>query len=174
VTFAVEEGPRYRIGKLTIAERDHAGRLVPTLGGRDLRSLLSAKDGDWFSRAVLIHDLGAISTLYRDAGYAAVEVFPEPRQDRARAVVDVDVPVHRGPLVRVDTIAVLGNARVTTEAIRRVIGMTEGQIFNETQLLEAKRHLQGLGAFRRVDVSTEKGSDAEHWKVNFEVEEKER
>jgi outer membrane protein insertion porin family len=171
VTFPIVEGPRYRLGTLTITERDPSGKIVPAPGGQDLRRLVPLVDGDWFSWSVLDDGARAVSLLYQDAGYGAVEARPKRELDPARPTVNVDIPVRRGPLVHVEKIEVLGNAQVTSAAIRKEIGMTEGQPYNETAILEAKRRLLALGAFRRVDVSTVAGSDEAHWKVIFEVEE---
>jgi hypothetical protein len=171
VRFHVEEGQRYRLGKVTVGERDARGQTAAPLAGRDLRALVRLRDGDWFSRASLGSDLSAIERLYRDAGYGDVEARPVLQQDAARAVVDVDVPVRRGPLVRIERIRITGNVNVPADAIRKEIPLVEGQLFSQTGLEEAKKRLQSLGAFRTVDVSTEATPDATRWTVMFEVEE---
>ena len=123
------------------------------------------------SRAPFVRDFGAIGRQYRDAGFADVEVRPDLVLDRARAVVDAEVRVRRGPLRSFDRVVVTGNARVTTEAIRKEIGIAYGQRFSETAIEEAKRRLVALGVFRRVDVSTARGQDAAHLTLTVEVEE---
>ena len=128
VRFDVEEGPRYRVGKLTIAERNARGKVVSPLRGGDLRARIALRDGEWFSQGALIRELVALSTRYRDAGYAAVEANPISKQDASRAVVDIDVPVHRGPLVHVARVVVKGNGRGRSDMVRKEIRIAEGAL----------------------------------------------
>src|SRR6185436_6657703 len=82
ITIAITEGPRYKIRQLRIYERDDDGREIEPLGGRRrLREMVRAKPGDWFNRAELAKDLGAVQTMYRDAGYANVEAPPATALD---------------------------------------------------------------------------------------------
>jgi outer membrane protein insertion porin family len=66
---------------------------------------------------------------------------------------------------------VASNVRVPEDAIRREVRLTEGQLYTETGILEAKRRISTLGLFRRVDASTRAEPDPTHWTVMFEVEE---
>ena len=172
IRIHINEGARYRIGKLTIDEVDANGKPVTPLGGKKLRDRVSARDGDWFSRATLVKDLQGVRTLYRDAGYASVETLPETNLDPSRGIVDVVIPVHRGPLVYIDKIVVVGNESVPTAKVKNETKIAPGQLFNETKLEEAKKRLLAMGPFSRVEVSTEAKPDATHWTVTFELKEK--
>jgi hypothetical protein len=171
VHFHVSEGLRYHVGTITVAERDASGKAVPALGGKILRARIPLQDGDWFSRKQLVEGIRAIERLYRDAGYGAVGATPETKLDQANAVIDIDIPVRRGPLIHLARIVVTGNARAATARITKELRLKEGQLFSATGLDEAKRRLEALGVFRRVDVSTKAEPDATHWTVTFEVDE---
>lgn len=170
VTIIIHEGPRFKIRQLRIYERDADGKEIEPIGGRRaLRQLLRAKSGDYFNRAELIKDLQAVRTLYRDAGYANVEVDPEPELDPVKREVDIVVPIRRGPLVRVERIEVKGNTKTRDKVLRREMEIEEGQLFSETKLETSKQRITALGYFERVDVSTEQGSTPETININFEV-----
>ncbi len=170
VTIIIHEGPRFKIRQLRIYERDADGKEIEPLGGRRaLRQLLRAKSGDYFNRAELIKDLQAVRTLYRDAGYANVEVDPEPELDPVKREVDIVIPIRRGPLVRVERIEVKGNTKTRDKVLRREMEIEEGQLFSETKLETSKQRITALGYFERVDVSTEQGSTPETININFEV-----
>jgi hypothetical protein len=171
VHIHVNEGPRYRTGTIAVAERDASGKVVPPLGGKDLRAHIPIQDGDWFARARFVDGIQAIERLYRDAGYGNVNVEPVSKMDSVRALIDLDVPVRRGPLVYFARIVVTGNVRVPAAAIRKELRLTEGQRYSQTGVDEAKRRLQALGVFRRVDASTRGEPDATHQTLTFEVEE---
>src|SRR5205085_11482090 len=99
IRIRIEEGQRNRIRKLTIAERDAAGKEVEPLGGRaKLRGRITLGDGEVFARDVIVRDLSTIRTLYRDAGYANVDTNPEMTLDPAKAIVDIDIPIIRNAL----------------------------------------------------------------------------
>ncbi len=173
ITIAIHEGPRYKIRQLRIYERDNEGKEVEPLGGRRaLRQMIKEQSGDYFNRAELIKELGAVRTLYRDAGYANVEAEPETQLDPVHEEVDIVVPIHRGPLVHIERIEVKGNTKTRDKVIRREVVLLEGDLFSETGMDMSKRRITALGYFDRVDVSTEQGSAPDKLVLNFEVTEK--
>ena len=173
VTLSLVEGPQYRIRRLRIYEVDADGREVEPLGGRRaLREMVRAKTGDVFKRAELASDLQAVRTLYRDAGYANVEADPETNLDAERELVDVVVPIRRGPLVHIERISVRGNTKTRDKVMRREMEIEEGDLFSETKLEQSRRRIIALGYFERVDFSTEEGSEDDKLRVNIEVVER--
>lgn len=173
VTITITEGPQYRIRRLRVYEQGPDGREVEPLGGRRaLREMIRSKPGDVFHRSELAQELQAIRTLYRDAGYANVEADPETRLDPERQLVDIVVPVRRGPLVHIERIEVRGNTKTRDKVIRREMTVQEGQLFSETGLEESRKNVIALGYFERVDLSTEEGSAPDKIKVNIEVVER--
>jgi outer membrane protein insertion porin family len=173
VVITIDEGPRYKIRKLRVYERGADGREVePIDGRRNLRMMVRANSGDYFNRAQLLEDLQAISTLYRDHGFANVEATPQTNVDPQTHEVDVIVPVVRGPLVRFERIEVRGNTKTRDKVIRRELEVFEGEPFHETNLDRSRKRVTALGYFERVDLSTEQGSAPDKMNVYLEVTEK--
>jgi outer membrane protein insertion porin family len=173
ISLTIHEGPRYKIRQLRIYERDNEGKEIEPLGGRRaLRLMVREQAGDYFNRAEFVKELGAVRTLYRDAGFANVEAEPETELDPVHEQVDIVVPVKRGPPVRIERIEVKGNTKTRDKVIRRECVVEEGQLFSETGMDVSKRRIQALGYFDRVDVSTEQGSSADKITINIEVTEK--
>ncbi len=173
ITITITEGPRFKIRQLRIYERDDDGREIEPLGGRrHLREMVRARPGDWFNRAELAKDLGAIQTMYRDAGYANVEAPPITDLDPDLREVDIIVAIRRHQLVYFGRIEVRGNTKTRDKVIRRELEVKERELFSETKLEKSKRRVTALGYFERVDISTEQGEDPEHVNVNVEVGEK--
>jgi outer membrane protein insertion porin family len=173
ISLTIHEGPRYKIRQLRIYERDNEGKEVEPLGGRRaLRLMVREQAGDYFNRAEFVKELGAVRTLYRDAGFANVEAEPETELDPIHEQVDIVVPVKRGPPVRIERIEVKGNTKTRDKVIRRECIIEEGHLFSETGMDVSKRRIQALGYFDRVDVSTEQGSAPDRIIVNIEVAEK--
>jgi outer membrane protein insertion porin family len=173
VSLSLVEGPQYKIRRLRIYEVDADGREVEPLGGRRaLREMVRAKSGDVFKRAELALDLQRVRTLYRDAGYAHVEADPETNLDPEREMVDVIVPIRRGPLVHIERISVRGNSKTRDKVMRREMEVEEGDLFSETKLEQSRSRIIALGYFERVDFSTEEGSENDKIRVNIEVVER--
>ncbi|HWO14482.1 MAG TPA: outer membrane protein assembly factor BamA, partial [Polyangiaceae bacterium] len=172
LSITIEEGPRYKIRRFRVFERDAEGKEVEPIGGRrKLRSLIEAESGDYFNRAQLLEDLQAVRTLYRDAGYANVLADPETTLDPTSHEVDVVVPIQRGPLVHFGRIEVVGNTKTRDKVIRRELEIIEGETFSESALERSRRRVTALGYFERVDISTQdEGSD--RLSVAVEVAEK--
>ncbi|MFT3766897.1 MAG: outer membrane protein assembly factor BamA [Minicystis sp.] len=173
VTVPVEEGPRFRIRTLLIEERDADGRNIEPLGGRrHLREMVRSKAGDFFNRAELVKDIGAIQTMYRDAGYANVEVPPATELDPDKAEVDIRVTIQRKTPVRFGRIEIKGNTKTRDKVIRRELEIAEEGLFSETGLDRSRRRIQALGFFERVDVSTSQGVDPDHLDITIDIAEK--
>jgi outer membrane protein insertion porin family len=173
VVITINEGPRYKIRRLQVYERDDAGHEVEPIGGRRaLREMVRAEPGDYFNRAELAKDLGSIQTLYRDHGYANVEAVPQTELDTQKHEVDVVVPIRRKNLVYFGRIEVRGNNKTRDKVIRREMEIRESELFSETKLERSKRRITSLGYFERVDVSTEQTDDPGKVDVNVDVGEK--
>jgi len=173
ITIGVEEGPRYRIRALQIEERDEDGHPIEPLGGRrHLREMLRARPGDFFNRGELVKDIAAVQTMYRDAGYANVEVPPATELDPDRSEVDVRVAIKRRRPVRFGRVEIRGNTKTRDKVIRRELEIGEEAPFSESGLDRSRRRVQALGFFERVDLSTTAGGDPDHLDVTVEVTEK--
>ncbi|HTV23820.1 MAG TPA: outer membrane protein assembly factor BamA, partial [Polyangiaceae bacterium] len=161
LSITIDEGPRYKIRRFRVFERDAEGKEIEPVGGRrKLRSLIRAESGDYFNRAQLLEDLQAVRTLYRDDGFANVLADPETTLDPTSREVDVVVPILRGPLVHFGRIEVQGNTKTRDKVIRRELEIVEGDKFSETDLERSRRRVTALGYFERVDITTQdEGTD---------------
>jgi outer membrane protein insertion porin family len=161
LSITIEEGPRYKIRRFRVFERDAEGKEVEPVGGRrKLRGLIRAESGDYFNRAQLLEDLQAVRTLYRDEGFANVLADPETTLDPTSHEVDVVVPILRGPLVHFGRIEVSGNTKTRDKVIRRELEIVEGDTFSESNLERSRRRVTALGYFERVDLTTQdEGTD---------------
>jgi len=173
ITIPVVEGPRFRIGRLQVVERDVDGNEVEPLGGRrQLREMISANPGDWFNRTSLAQGLLSVTRHYRDAGYAHVDVQPETDLDVDAHTVDLAIAIQRGPLTRIERINIRGNTKTRDSVIRRELRIYEGDTYSQSYLEASRIAINALGYFERVDVSETEGSTADRIVINFEVAER--
>jgi len=173
ITILIHEGPRFKIRRLQVAEKDNDGHDVEPLGGhKKLREMVRAQPNDWFNRAEVVKDLEAVRTLYKDAGFYSVEAEPETELDAKNAVVDIIIPIHRGVPVRIERIEIKGNTKTRDKVIRRELEIQEGQLYSETGVELSRKRVMALGYFERVDVTKELGSSPDKVVVYFEIGER--
>ncbi|HZO14159.1 MAG TPA: outer membrane protein assembly factor BamA [Polyangiaceae bacterium] len=173
IVITIDEGPRYKIRRLSVSEVDADGREIEPIGGRrKLREMIRAEPGEWFNRAELVKDLSDIQTMYRDHGYANVDAPPQTKLYPNTQEVDVIIKIRRGELVRFGRIEVRGNTKTRDKVIRRELEIAEGELFSETGLEESRKRIAALGYFERVDFNTEASERKGRVDVNIEVTEK--
>ena len=173
ITIPITEGPRFRIGKLQISEVDGRGRDVPPLTGRkNLMGKVKSKSGEWFSRSKIGESIQDISRVYKDKGYAHVEVNPQTNLQAKTRIVDVNLVIRRGPRVWIERINIRGNSKTQDRVIRREMEIVEGQLYSQTGIEESKARIERLGFFERIDISEEEGSSKSKMVLNIEVAER--
>jgi len=151
ITIPVVEGQQYDLGQLTFG-----GEL---LGQQpQLAKLVQDKPGDRFVRSRVGKDLSDIQDLYRDMGYAYVNVEPRTRTHPDIRRVDIEFFVQPGDLVHIHRIEVVGNDKTRDKVIRRELKVHEGELYNGTALRDSKNRVTALGFFETVDITPTKRS----------------
>jgi outer membrane protein insertion porin family len=173
ITVPIAEGPRFRIGRLRVVERDEDGEEIDPLGGRrQLREMVAANPGDWFNRTALAQGLQAVTRHYRDAGYAHVDVQPETDLDVEARTVDLAIAIERGPMTRIERIEVRGNTKTRDSVIRREMRIYEGDRYSQSLLEASRAAVNALGYFERAELSESEGSAPDLIVVTMEVAER--
>ncbi len=164
ITIPIEEGPRYKIGKVDI-EQD-------LFKNKDyiLKKLETPKK-KYFSREALRRDILTITDLFADKGYAYAQVDPIIKKDPQKHVVNITFKVDKGPLVYVNRIEITGNTRTRDKVIRRELLVVEQRPFSSTRLRKSENRLRRLGYFEDVSVSTEKGVREDQMDIHVKVKE---
>jgi len=165
IVFPIEEGPRYRVGKV-----DVQGDLVESREA--YLSRLGVRGGEYFNKSKLLEDITRLSDGYKDLGYAYVNVTPLTAIDNDRLIVDLTFDIQKGQKVYFERIHVRGNTRTRDKVIRREVKIIEGELYNQTLLDASRRRVTALGFFERVEVNTRRGSADDRIEVSFEVQEK--
>jgi len=151
ITIPVVEGQQYDLGLITFG-----GEL---LGQQPkLAKLVQNKPGDRFVRSRVGKDLTGIQDLYRDMGYAYVNVEPRTRTHPDTRRVDIDFFVQPGELVHIHRIEIVGNDKTRDKVIRRELKVHEGELYSGTGLRESKNRVTALGYFETVDITPTKRS----------------
>ena len=166
LTFAIEEGERYRFGDLEVEAR------LKNLNDEDLKTALEVEKGDWYSADEIEKTIDRLTELVGTLGFAFVEIRPRVNRDRENKTINVKYVVNEGPRVFVERINIAGNVRTLDKVIRREFRLVEGDAFNASKLRRSKTRIQNLGFFAKVDVEQVPGDAPDKTVINVNVEEK--
>ncbi len=165
VSIGITEGEQYRIGAIGFK-----GELLDPEAY--LRTKLKSEPGTVFNRSTLRTDIGVLTDVYGDKGYAFATINPQTRLDNEKKTVDMTFDVDKGELVTIERINISGNPKTRDKVIRREVRVTEGGLYNSSGLKRSKQNLMNLGFFEEANVATAKGSAGNKLNVNVEVKEK--
>ena len=161
VTFTINEGERYKFGKVEISTRFQG------LDPDTLKSFLTMSSGDWYDADQVEKTVNAITEAVGNLGYAFVEVRPNLRRNKEDLTVDLNFDIQEGPRVYVERINISGNTRTLDKVIRREFRLAEGDAFSTAKLRRSQQRLKNLGFFQKVDVTPQAGSASD--KTNLDV-----
>ena len=147
-TVPIQEGSRFRVGKIDIARRRHRGHR------RAARRSSSSKTGDVFNRSYLNDGRRRRSREhYSDRGFYFAKVTPLSNLSQA------DGGRRRRPSrcararsTSCATSTSRGNTITVDPVIRREIPIVEGQLYSQRAVLPARTRIERLGFFEEVDL----------------------
>lgn len=166
VTFTVEEGERYKFGKIdiTTALRD--------VDIAKLREDQQIQSGDWYNADEVENTIGKLTDAVGVFGYAFVDIRPRVRRDRKTRRIDVTFVIQEGPRVFVETVKISGNVRTLDKVIRREVLLVEGDAFNTSKLRRSRQRIRNLGFFERVEIENKAGSAPDKTIIDVSLKEK--
>ena len=169
VTFAIKEGPRYKLGEVTFA-----GDLIePDARLSEIVKLDDVKKEDGYFRFnVMQEDNKALTDFYADYGYAFAEVNPRTRKHEDEPVVDVAYTVNKRQKVYIRRALVEGNDKTRDNVILRELRITDGDMFEGKKLRRSAERLNRLQYFEAV--STELVPTDHEDEVDLKVKVKEK
>lgn len=165
LTFTVDEGERYRFGKVDV---DIALKDLPR---EAVLPLLTVRPGEWYDAQAVDRSISLLTDALGNRGYAFVEIRPEITRNREAHTVDIVFRVQEGPRVYVERIDITGNIRTLDKVIRREFQLVEGDPFNTARMQRSKERIQNLGFFKKVEVTNVPGSAPDRTVITVDVEE---
>ena len=185
ITFALEEGERYRFGKMDLksaialdaaepseaADEAIARRGPGGVGIEELRALISSDPGDWYDADEVEASIQAMTDAFGNQGYAFIDIEPRVKRDSEKRVINVTYDIGEAPRVYVQRIDISGNVRTLDKVIRREFRLAEGDAFNTARYRRSERRVRNLGYFANVEVKAEPGDAADQTIITVKVQE---
>ncbi|MCI0449611.1 MAG: outer membrane protein assembly factor BamA [Chlorobi bacterium] len=145
IIIKVDEGPRYRIGNITI-EGNNVYKDSLLLGRLDF------KRGDVYNMKKFQQNLRGnesqtdIASMYLDNGYLGFQADVE-EEVKDNNVVDLTVRIQENRQYRIGLISFSGNTKTQDKVIRRELFTLPGQYFNKTQMVRSMQQMSQLNYF---------------------------
>lgn len=165
ITLTVEEGQRYKFGKIEIKSD------IPEIDPESLRPAIAAKTGEWYNADLIESSINALSDRLGDLQYAFTEIDPLLQRNQDTQTVDLVFELKESPRVFVERIDISGNIATLDKVVRREFLLVEGDPFSISKLRRSEQRVKDLGFFEDVEVRTVEGSAPDQSVVNVKVTE---
>ncbi|EAH6296989.1 outer membrane protein assembly factor BamA, partial [Campylobacter coli] len=104
-------------------------------------------------------DVKTIETQSADLGYAFAEVYPDIQKNDQTQEASVVFKVIPHDKVYIRNVIISGNSRTVDRVVRRELYITEGNLYNRTDLSESTNALRRTSYFDDVEIKEEKVDD---------------
>lgn len=166
ISITVDEGERYTFGNIAIEST------IPGVDSQSLQPYVETREGDVYSAKKVEDSLVGVTERLAGLGYAFAQVTPRGDRDLENRRISVVYTVDQGPRTYVERIEIRGNNRTRDYVLRREFDVSEGDAFNQVLIQRAKRRLEALNFFERVEISTVPGSEPDQVVLVVDVVEK--
>ncbi|PPR11609.1 MAG: Outer membrane protein assembly factor BamA [Alphaproteobacteria bacterium MarineAlpha11_Bin1] len=166
VTFTIEEGKRYKFGRVDVRTS------LKNVDAETLQAELPISSGTRYNADDVEAAIGLLTDSVGTMGYAFVDIRPRVRRDRNKQIIDVTFDIKEGPRVFVELINISGNVRTLDEVVRREVLLVEGDAFNSSKLRRSRQRIRNLGFFERAGMTNKAGSEIDKTIIDISVREK--
>ncbi|MER8520093.1 outer membrane protein assembly factor BamA [Mesorhizobium sp. M0644] len=166
VTITVQEGERYTFGDVSVEST------IPEVDAKSLESVVETHKGDVYNAKNVEDTIIALTEKVAGSGYAFAQVTPRGDRNFENHTISVVYTVDQGTKAYIERIEIRGNDRTRDYVIRREFDVSEGDAFNQVLIQRAKRRLEALDYFEKVEISTVPGSEPDQVVLVVDVVEK--
>jgi outer membrane protein insertion porin family len=166
ITYTIDEGERYRFGKLNVTTGD-----VRRLNGQVLRALLPIKEGQVYQAGKIEQAVDSLTFAAGSSGFAFVDIRPRYVPNRTTHTIDVTFEVREGQRVYVDRIDIVGNTRTVDPVIRRELRIAEGDAYNRVLVDRSVTEIKRLNFFKTVEIEQVPTGQNDRTNLRVKVEE---
>ena len=166
VTITVQEGDRYTFGDVSVEST------IPEVDGKSLESVVETHKGDVYNAKDVEDTIIALTEKVAGSGYAFAQVTPRGDRNFENHTISVVYTIDQGTKAYIERIEIRGNDRTRDYVIRREFDVSEGDAFNQVLIQRAKKRLEALNYFDKVEISTVPGSEPDQVVLVVDVVEK--
>lgn len=167
ITMTVDEGKRYKFGKIEIQSE------IPDIDINPLYEAINAYSGDWYNGDKIEESITELTNRLGDLSYGFVEIDPLLDRNQEDQTINLVFELKESPRVFVERVDIVGNYNTLDKVIRREMLLVEGDPFSISKLKRSEQRIKDLGYFldSGVEVKTAEGSTRDQSVITIEVEE---
>jgi outer membrane protein insertion porin family len=167
VTYLVEEGERYKFGKVELESQ------LRDVKSKEFKPIIRIKEGDWYDAQKIENTVESLSETAGLLGYAFADVRPQFERNKEDRTMGVTFQVAEVPRVYVERVSINGNTITQDNVIRREFRLVEGDAFNSIKVRRSKDRLLGLGYFQeKLDIEQKPGTTPDRIVLETNVQER--
>lgn len=156
ITYYVNEGERYRLQDLDI--------IIPhevDLNDKKTLKKLKMQPGKYVNSNWIRQDIEKIETDVANQGYAYAEIYPQTTKNDDDKTIDISYQIIPNEKVYIRNVSIFGNEKTADRIIRRELYLTEGNLYNKTDLRDSINALRRTGYFDDVEIKQNRVNDNE-------------
>ncbi|HEC1782311.1 TPA: outer membrane protein assembly factor BamA [Campylobacter lari] len=165
LTYFINEGEVYKVKGIKIFNP-----IFSDEENEALASDLKLSVGKIVNIEKLREDIKTIETKTADLGYAFVQVIPDIQKDKENHEAMIIFKVIPNEKVYIRDVIISGNTKTVDRVIRRELYLTEGNLYNRTDLIDSRNALRRTAYFENVDIKEQRVDDT-HIDLIVEVKE---
>ncbi|MPB16671.1 outer membrane protein assembly factor BamA [Campylobacter lari] len=165
LTYFINEGEVYKVKGIKIFN--------PIFSDEENEALandLKLSVGKIVNIEKLREDIKTIETKTADLGYAFVQVIPDIQKDKENHEAMIIFKVTPNEKVYIRDVIISGNTKTVDRVVRRELYLTEGNLYNRTDLIDSRNALRRTAYFENVDIKEQRVDDT-HIDLIVEVKE---
>jgi len=167
VTYVVEEGERYKFGRVELESQ------IRDIRAENFKALLPMQTGDWYNARQVEETIDGLTEAVGLMGYAFADVRPTFERDREKQEMNVTFMVNETPRVYIESVNINGNTRTLDAVIRREFRLAEGDAFNSIKVKRSRDRIQSLGFFQeKLEVQQLPGTAPDRVVLQVDVQER--
>ncbi len=163
--FTINEGQRYRVGKIAVAG-------MKTFEEQELRRGIRLGQGDIAALAAAEAGSESIRAFYVNRGYIRTRVHPVYDANADTGMVDIRYDVTEGSVGYINKVNIMGNERTLDKVIRRELVIYPGDKYNRSRVKTSENRLRNLNYFEGVTTNPEPTGEGDQYDLNVQVKEK--
>ncbi len=165
VKFTVNEGAKYKFGKLDIDNP------FPDVSTDELRKVIKMSAGDTYNIDLVDETISALRGAVADHGYAFINVEPVPTKNSDAHTIDMTFKIQKTNRIYLNSINILGNVRTFDTVIQQMLPMRAGDPFSLQTIEQGRQNLMRTRYFKDVQMVPTRLADANMMNLDIKVEE---
>lgn len=165
VTFTIDEGAQYRLGRVDIESN------LKAADPAELSQYLRTRTGDIFDSDAVQKSVEEITIGLAKSATPFAVVTARSQRLPQKSAINLVYTIDAGKRLYVERIEIHGNSKTRDDVIRREFDFVEGDAYNRALIDRGERKLKALGYFKTVKIDTAPGSAPDRVVVDVAVEE---